>query len=203
MTSDDDLRVRLAGLDPASHLHPVESPRAPELLERIMSTPVLSPPESSSPGRRRGLVVGWAAAAAALAIGAGALGIALNDDAKPGKAPTTLALKLPGGGPVMSSCIRFDVELLKDMSPAFAGTVTSVDAGKVVLDVDHWYAGGSADQVELAVPDQQTSAELDGVAFEKGQRYLVTAAEGNVNGCGYTGLATPQLQSAFDEAFGG
>jgi len=101
----------------------------------------------------------------------------------------------------MSSCLPFDVATLAGMSPAFAGTVTSVDGGKVVLDVDRWYAGGEAEQVLLSQPDATTSAALDGVTFEEGERYLVTAAQGTVNGCGYSGPATPELEAAFDQAF--
>jgi len=33
-----------------------------------------------------------------------------------------------------------------------------------------------------------------------GQKYLITAAEGNVNFCGYSGPATPELTAAFDAA---
>ena len=113
----------------------------------------------------------------------------------------TLALELDGGDGAVASCMMFDVAFLKDMSPAFAGTATEVTATSITLDVDRWYAGGDADQVVLSKPDGSSSASLDGVAFEKGERYLVTAANGTVNGCGYSGLATPDLQKAFDEAF--
>ena len=204
MSDHDDLRVRLARLDPASTSDPVESPRAQELLERIMATPVLTEPSDKKAGPRRRAVIAWAAAAAAVvAIGSVAAGVALHDD-KPGPtaAAINLDLTLPSSA-VMSSCLRFDVQILKGMSPAFAGTVTTADTTHVVLDVDHWYAGGPADTVTLAVPDAQSSASLDGVAFEQGKRYLVTAAEGNVNGCGYSGLATPDLEASFAEAFGG
>jgi len=201
MNEPDDLRVRLARLDPASALDPVESPRAPELLERIMSTPVLTTPETP-PAPRRGISpVGWLAAAAAAALVLGAAAVSLNSESTPTKAPTVLSLTLPSSN-VMQSCIAFDAQFLKGMSPAFAGTVTSVGDGKVVLDADHWYAGEPADRVELALPDPNTSATLDGVAFEVGKRYLVTAAEGNVNGCGFSGLATTELENAFKEAFG-
>jgi hypothetical protein len=204
MSDQDDLRVRLARLDPAPRaLDPVESPRAPELLERIMATPVLSDPEpAAAPNRTRKAATWGLAAAAAAAIAVGAAVVASDGGSTPTKAPTTLALKLPDPA-VMSSCIQFDVKYLKDMSPAFAGTVTSVSEGTVVLDVDKWYTGGSADRVQLSTPGANSSASLDGVQFEVGKKYLVTAAEGNVNGCGYSGLATPQLQSAYDEAFGG
>ena len=203
MSDHDDLRVRLARLDPASTSDPVESPRAQELLERIMATPVLTEPTHEQPGPKRRFVAAWAAAAAVLAIGSAAAGIALRDDTPaPTTAATNLDLTLPSSG-VMSSCLQFDIAILKGMSPAFAGSVTTADATHVVLDVDHWYAGGPADTVTLAVPDAQSSASLDGVAFEQGKRYLVTGAEGNVNGCGYSGLATPDLEAAFTQAFGG
>jgi hypothetical protein len=207
MSEHDDLRVRLARLDPAPpSLDLVESPRAPELLERIMATPVLTDSGTSTtakPPARRRAVLAWAAAVAVLAAGAATAGIALRGDRPtPGAAPTTLALSLPGSN-VMSSCIQFDVSVLRDMSPAFAGTVTAVDDSQVVLDVDHWYAGGDADTVTLAMPYGGTSVAIDGVAFEMGKRYLVTAAGGTVNGCGFTGLATPDLERSFAEAFPG
>jgi len=46
-------------------------------------------------------------------------------------------------------------------------------------------------------------ALIDGFEFQVGQQYLITAAEGNVNFCGYSGLATPELTAAFEAAFGG
>jgi hypothetical protein len=201
MSEPDDLRVRLSRLDPApASLDPVESPRAQELLERIMATPVLTPSTSSAPSSRRpGVVAAWAAAAAVVAIGSASAGIALRPD---NAAPTTLALNLPASG-VMASCIQFSIDVLKDMSPAFAGTVTSVEGDTVTLDVDHWYAGGSADTVTLTQPGGSTSVALDGVDFQQGQRYLVTAAQGTVNGCGYSGPATAELEQAFSEAFPG
>lgn len=201
MTDDqDDLRVRLARLDPtvgqaAAPSSPDLSPRAHELLERTMNTPDVT----TNPARR------WlVAAAAAATLTAGGIGLALQQDggATPKKAPTTLALHLPGGASMMS-CMQFSTDILKDMSPAFAGTVTSVADGTVTLSVDHWYAGGTADLVTLAAPDAGVMTSIDGVEFETGKRYLVTAAEGTVNSCGYTGLATPDLEQAFATAFGG
>lgn len=204
MSDHDDLRVRLARLDPALlPLDPVESPRAQETLERIMATPVLSDETPTSqrraPSRRAVSLV--AAAAAVIAIAAVSAGIALRDEGSSAP-PSTLALSLPPGN-VMASCLQFDVSVLRGMSPAFAGTVTSVEGETVVLKADHWYAGGPADEVTLTQPGGQSSVALDGVAFEQGKRYLVTAADGVVNGCGYSGLATPDLEQSFKEAFGG
>jgi hypothetical protein len=96
----------------------------------------------------------------------------------------------------------FDVALLADMSPAFAGTATSVEGETVTVTVDRWYTGGDAATVVLngAVG---SPALIDGFEFVVGQQYLITAADGNVNFCGYSGPATPELTAAFDVAFPG
>jgi hypothetical protein len=99
----------------------------------------------------------------------------------------------------------FDVALLagfRRLSPAFAGTATSVEGETVTVTVDRWYTGGDATTVDL----QSTAgspALIDGFEFEVGQQYLITAAQGNVNFCGDSGPATPELTAAFDAAFPG
>ena len=103
----------------------------------------------------------------------------------------------------MSSCLRFDVAILRDMPVAFAGTVTKLTDETVTLDVDRWYTGGTADRVTVSVPDTQTSIALDGVQFVDGKRYLLTATNGTVNGCGFSGPVTPELDQAYAQAFGG
>jgi hypothetical protein len=85
---------------------------------------------------------------------------------------------------------------------ALAGTVTALEPGQVSLDVDRWYTGGSADRVTIAVP-VNNSAALDGVDFREGERYLLTATDGTVNGCGFSGPASAELESAYGAAFGG
>lgn len=208
MTADDELRARLQRLDPVrpdTALDPSPSLRARQLLETAM-TETVQTSEPSTPRRSR-LPIMAAAAAAVAALSIGAVVLASDDNApttKP-KPKTTLALQMPAaaGGASMNSCIQFDVNFLKDMSPAFAGTVTAVDGDTVTLAVDRWYTGGSADVVTLTQPGGNTSVALDGVAFEQGKRYLVTASEGTVNGCGYSGEATADFEKAFDEAFPG
>lgn len=199
MSDPDDLRVRLAQADPARILDPVESQPAPELLERIMSAPVITEaPSPASPRRRWPLLSGIAAAAAAVLIAV----LVVSGGSSPTPAKTTLSLQLAPSN-VISSCIMFSTDILKDMSPAFEGTVVTVDEAHVVLDVDHWYAGGTQDQVSLAVAQGATSAGLEGgVEFVVGKQYLITAAEGTVNGCGYSGESTPDLKASFDQAFG-
>lgn len=194
-SDDSELRARLARLDPAPpslETVPFTSLRAQELLERAMTTP--------SRTRRPLLLAGAASVAVAAAVG----GVLLTQaDPVAPSGPTTLALSVPGGdgGVSMASCIPFDVAQLKAMSPAFAGTVTEVAGDSVTLDVDRWYAGGDADQVVVSQPGGGAAVALDGVAFEKGTRYLVTAAQGVVNGCGYSGEATPAFEQSFEEAF--
>ena len=107
-----------------------------------------------------------------------------------------------GDSTVMASCVPFDTTILAGMSPAFAGTAVEVGDDTVTLEVDKWYAGGEADSVVLAAqPGMQ--ALIAGFEFEVGQQYLITAADGTVNFCGYSGPATPEFTAAFDAAFGG
>jgi hypothetical protein len=173
-----------------------------------MATPVEIPDTAAPrPPARRTRRTRWlVAAAAATVLLAVAVTIALTGSTSGSPRPTgkVVALKLPGGGASMSSCIRFDEAILAQMPLAFAGTVTAVGADSVTLDVDRWYRAGpdgEASTVQLRTPGQGTSLEFDGVTFESGQHYLVAATDGNVNGCGYSGAATTELKSAYDRAF--
>jgi hypothetical protein len=112
-----------------------------------------------------------------------------------------MTLMAPGSD-TMSMCMMFDVETLKQAPVAFSGTVASVDDSGATLDVDHWYKGGEADQVVLEHEGSATQVALDGVSFEKGKRYLVSATDGTVNICGYSGPWTEDLAAQFDQAFG-
>lgn len=201
---DEQLRARLAGIDPmptGSPVDPVTSPRAHELLERIMlSTPVAAEPAPSTPTpwwQRPALV----AAAASLVVVAG-VGTALTlDGSSPEPAPTSVTLAAPDSN-AMSSCMVFDVAILRTMPVALSGSVSAIEADAVILDVDRWYAGGSADQVRLTTSG--VSPALDGgPAFEVGQRYLISASEGVVSSCGYSGAYSEQLAESYREAFPG
>jgi hypothetical protein len=50
---------------------------------------------------------------------------------------------------------------------------------------------------------EHTSAALDGVGWQGRERHLLTATDGTVTGCGMSGPATPDLATAFDQAFAG
>ncbi|MBK5307577.1 MAG: hypothetical protein JJD92_12880 [Frankiaceae bacterium] len=211
MTADDtELRARLARLDPAgpgTAVEPVDGPRVATELERVMQTDLTTDDLSRTnapAGRRRPWLIGAAAAAVAgVALGAAFLLGGGDDATTTDKPTTTLALNAPAaaGGTTMQSCIMFDVNFLREMPVAFGGTVTDVQPDKVTVDVDHWYKGGTADVVTVAVLDGSTVA-LDGVEFTAGQKYLITATDGTVNTCGFSGPATPELTKSFDEAFG-
>ena len=205
-SADDDLRARLSRLDPAGPYFPVDpltSPRAAELMERAMRSADLASPVDLPPTRSSRRPVVWLAAAAAATAATVGIIVVAGDDAGSGRhdRQTTLTLSLPASD-VMSSCLPFEVTYLREMPMAFAGTVIVADGEQVVVDVTRWYRGGDADLVALDVPIGQTSAALDGVDFRSGQHYFLTATSGTVNGCGYSGPATSELEDAYDEAFG-
>ena len=100
----------------------------------------------------------------------------------------------------MASCIAFEVGFLAEMPVAFEGTVTSVNGDAVTLSVDHWYKGGDATTVELNAP-QGLEALIGGIEFVDGEQYLISATEGNVNYCGFSGPSTDEFRAAFEEAF--
>lgn len=200
--NEDELRDRLGRLDPVPDDVPVEpmtTPSSRARLEQIMNTPV-SPPTDRPvvpPSRNRWLIA--AAAALVVLVVAGFAIASLGDDADDVADGPPLVLDLGADDP-MASCMVPDATILADMSPAFAGTATSIDGEIVTLTVDRWYAGGDAAIVELhAQPGLE--ALIAGFSFEQGEQYLVTAGNGTVNFCGYSGPATPELQALFDEAF--
>ena len=65
-----------------------------------------------------------------------------------------------------------------------------------------WFKGGTADQVTVTTLDGQTVA-LDGVEFVDGKDFLVSADQGTVSTCGYSGPDEPDSALAFEKAFGG
>lgn len=194
------LRARLAAADPARGLATPDS-WLPRLLEATMAQPLTDTRPDARPPRRR-LVLGLAAAAAVAAVAAGVV-TALDGDNPTGNvaAPKTISLTTQDNT-AMQSCMPFDVAILREMPLAFAGTVTEAGSDTVTLTVDRWYRGGDAEQVRLSAPAGQ-NVSIDSIEFQTGQEYLVTATDGMVNYCGFTGPRTPELEAAFAEAFGG
>ncbi len=164
-----------------------------------MSTGTIERAQSTEPGRRNRRVLALAAVAvaaiAALIVAALLIG---GDDPQPQAAPLELSL---GEGDGLASCLAFDTAILADMSPAFEGTVTAKDGERITLAVDRWFTGGDATEVSLIGP-HGLEALIGGIDFQVGDQYLITAANGTVNYCGYSGAATPELRAAFEQAFG-
>ena len=50
--------------------------------------------------------------------------------------------------------------------------------------------------------DSSTSVALDGVEFVQGKDFLVSADQGTVATCGFSGPEDPTLRKAFEDAFG-
>ena len=194
----DELRERLARLDPMPTGVPVEaaaSESSRELLEEVMSIELDE--KNEGPASRSG-GVRWLSIAAvvALLVGVGAvLATTLG-----GGEPTQMELAA-GGEDSMMSCIMFSTEQLATAQVAFEGTVVSSEGPVVTLDVDTWYTGGDTDQVVLNAP-QGMEALIGGMEFEVGGTYLISAYDGNVNYCGFSGPSTPEFKAAFEEAFG-
>lgn len=197
----DELRERLRRIDPVppeAPVDPITSPRARALLEDIVTTPTDTPRTPATGRRSTRWLVAAAAALVLVAAGGGVLATLGGDE------PAAEVLVLDDGGvdPALASCLPFDVAILRDLPLAFAGTVTAYQADRATIEVDRWYAGGDADVVELTWTPGLSSL-IGTPEPEVGQRFLLTATDGVVNGCGYSGPATPELEAAFAEAFGG
>ncbi len=148
----------------------------------------------AAPQRRSRLVI----AVAITAVAAGIAIATLGGGSEPAK---TLDLSLGGGGAASSSCVIFDTARLAEMPVAFQGTVTSVEGSTVTMNVDRWFTGGDAGVVTLTTRDSSPALEA-GIEFVPGSTYLVSAYDGVVNYCGYSGALTPELLAGYQAAFG-
>ncbi|MGH8913796.1 MAG: hypothetical protein ACRDZM_04680 [Acidimicrobiia bacterium] len=199
----DELRERLGRLDPMPSEVPTESVTSQssrDLLEKIMSTTPVEQPDTRSTPKKNGWLLGVAAAAALVVAVGGAIALTGGSEDPLASGPP-LVLDAGVDDP-MAMCIVFSVEELAKMPVAFEGTVTSAEGETVTLDVDQWFKGGDAGQVQINAPAGM-EALLGGIPFEVGSQYLVTAYDGTVSYCGFTGPSTPELRAAFEEAFAG
>jgi hypothetical protein len=198
----DKLRQRLARLDPMHpgvSTEPLTTESSRNLLEGIMSTPVTEQPEAAPEPKRNRWLVGVAAAAALVVAVGGAIALTGGGEDPVASGPP-LELNAAGEDP-MAMCIMFSVEELARAPIAFEGTVTSVEGETITLTVDEWFKGGDAGQVVLHAPAGM-EALIAGIPFETGSQYLITAYDGNVNYCGFSGPSTPEFRAAFEQAFG-
>jgi hypothetical protein len=204
----NEAELRLRAADPAGPSRPLPPSRVPraELLETIMTTTTESPAPPAAPSRTKWLLV--AAAVVVAAASATTIALATNSGGGGGThhpVATVAHLKMPaaaGPGRPGSTCIQLTVDLLRDRQVAFSGTAVDVTDTSVTLNVDHWYKGGTADQVELTNLGGVGPTTEGAITFTAGQRYLVSASDGTVGMCGYSGEYTPALAQLYDEAFG-
>ncbi len=192
----DELRNRLQSIDPMAPGVPTESVTSESSRRLLEETMAIEVGAQASDAARTGRGRWYLAVAAALALVFGGFAV-FSGGGKPTGQPLELAL---GSSNAMASCIQFSVEILKDMPVAFEATAVDVSDGKVTLDVDHWFSGGDAESVTLNAT-VGSPALIGSVDFVEGEQYLITATNGTVNACGFSGPATPELRSAFEEAF--
>jgi len=105
-----------------------------------------------------------------------------------------------GEGDAMMSCLAFDPAFLAEMPVAFEGTATAVGDDRVTLEVDRWFKGGEANEVTLVAP-AGLEALIAGIDFQEGTSYLISATDGTVNYCGFSGEVAPELTAGFEAAF--
>src|SRR5262245_16951399 len=203
----DELFERLQRQDPASSvpIEPADSPRAIELMEQIMTTPLVNETETTSPPpkpRTRRPLFAALAAVGILAVG-GAITATVLAGGDGSEQQSSVSYPLAASDPLTTICLAItDAPPPPDTAVAFGGTVSSIDGDRVTLDVDRWYQNGNADQVVLVAGPDLPSVALDGVEFVVGTRYLVTVVDGTVAICGYSGPATPELEALYQTWYG-
>jgi hypothetical protein len=163
----------------------------------------------------------WLVAAAAVGViaagGAFAVAGLTGDDSSPPQArthPSTGVPKTLGIAPLKGQttqlkagaqtgrCQAVSAGVLAQYDQAFAGTVTSVQGDTVTFQATDVYQGPVGQTVQLTAPPASFAKILTGSStFQVGQSYLVSAYQGSVSMCGYSGPATSDLQQVFKEAF--
>ena len=224
---DRALRGRMAALDPVATLPAADPAWVARLVQEARSDEGdLDVPETRQTGVHDRSRLTWLVAAAAFvliaAVGAFALVDRGDDDvpaAGPGSADTrsssdpstgstgretgeTTVLSAPAG--VGSGrCAVASADVLARQTLAFDATVTALTDGLVTLEPTKFYAGEPTDVVEVQAPPRVLSELLLAVDFEEGERYLVSAVEGEVSVCGYSGAWSPELERLYVAAFAG
>lgn len=221
--TDDALSARLRAADPAASLPPADPHRVARLLEDTMaeradtgtdtgSGPVVT--ESRSDGiRRRGPLTWAVAAVAVLLIAGGAVFALLTRGADPGDTPvagpageptttsTTTELTAPGARSA-ARCRPPDATTLGRQQLAVDATATEVSERRVMLVPERFYAGARSDLVVVRAAPAGLSELVGAVRFREGERYLVSATDGEVSVCGLSGPWSRRLADLYAEAFG-
>ena len=170
-------------------------------------------PETRATGVHERSRLTWLVAAAAVMLIAGVSAFVLvergTDDVpaagpsgEPADPTTVTSLAVPSDA-VTAKCAVPTADILAQQGLAFDGVVDDISDGTVTLTPTMFYAGDPTDIVRVEAPPAALEGLLLSVQFEVGQRYLVSAADGQVSLCGYSGAWTPELEQLFVEAFPG
>jgi hypothetical protein len=224
--NDDELQQRLRAIDPASALPPADPDGVARLLEDTMNAD-LTDTSTDGPGqqqetrasgtRNRSALTWLVAAAAVLIAGVGVVSLLGNDpepadvpSASPStsrsedaSSPPATLTELGAPPPATGRCMAPTAEALSTAQVAFSGTVTAVAADVVTIAPDRFYTGEPTDTVEVRAAPELMTALVGAVQFEEGERYLVSATDGQVTVCGFSGPASPDLEALYVEAFPG
>jgi hypothetical protein len=204
---DDNLLARLRAADPASSLSPADPDQVAHLMEAVMSDTTTRTTESRENGTHdRGPLTWLVAAAAVFLIAASGVFALVNHDG--GTAPTAgqtvtqLGLR-PTDARGPGRCVVPNVGVLRQQTIAFRGTLTSLGSSIVTFRVGHWFKGGPTDLARVTAPSSALGPLVSLAAFHVGGSYLVSAHDGTVTECGFTGPATGHLAALYSHAFGG
>jgi len=170
--------------------------------------------------RRRTRTTWLVAAAAVAAIAAGGAfavsGLTGNDAGAPQADHPASSIPAQGGsvgapaagqttqltaGSDGARCAQMTPAILGQYDQAFEGTVTSVEGDTVTFETTDVYNGQVGETVVLTAPPAGVAKLINQPSFVVGQPYLVSAYQGAVSMCGYSGAATPELQSVYEKAF--
>lgn len=218
LSADDALRARLAAADPAASLSAADPAGVARLLEDTMS----QTPETRSDHLRHRSRLTWAiaAAAAVVIVGGFAFAFALGNDGDDG--PAVAATDVSPSAPVTTPteeesvtelslaangtsgrCLTPEAapQVVSSQSLVVDATVESISAGVVTLAPTRFYTGEETDIVTVSEPSGDLQLLLAGVEFEEGERYLVSATDGQVTLCGFSGPYSERLAAVYDDAF--
>lgn len=190
-------RLRAANPTPADGVPDASLARVSAMVQEHIMTheqTLTSPPVV----RRRTLaLIGGAAVTGAFALAVAVAGFGGALPAGGGDQPGGGGV--PGGG--MSSCLAYDPGLLPTFDVVFDGTVTAIDGDQVTFAVNQGWRNASG-SLTLTAPDASVALLGDMPDFEVGGRYLVTAASGSINGCGFTLDYSASAAADWAAAFG-
>jgi hypothetical protein len=217
---DLELLARLRAGDPAASLPPADPHRVARLLEDIMRE-TTDTPETTAPRprpaagdgargdlRHRGPLT-WLVAAAAVVLIAGAAFALIRRGTGPADTPVAVAptsrstthLTLPPAR-AGARCPVVDAALLRGRQLAVDARVRDIAGDRVTLVPRRFYAGRRTDLVVVRAAGSDPTG-LDGaVDFRAGERYLVSANDGQVSVCGLSAPWSQHLAGLYAEAFG-